>query len=66
MQAETPPNIDCSVCGKHCTSSGGLARHIKAIHRSLNLPEDSTKYVRTRHPYLSGKFFIFIVDYNSG
>ena len=42
-----PMSYNCSLCNRHFTSSGGLARHKKAIHpTSSSPPEESTKYVR--------------------
>src|SRR5882672_12125 len=51
-----PMSYDCSLCNRHFTSSGGLARHKKANHpMSSSPPEESTKYVRVRHNYLTGQ-----------
>src|SRR6266540_6524301 len=54
--SQIPTSYGCSLCDRDFTSSGGLARHTKAIHPTLSnsLPEDSTKYVCIRHSYLTG------------
>src|SRR5271154_6629094 len=55
---QNPTSYDCSLCNRQFASSGSLARHMKASHPTpaCSLPEDSAKYVRVQHSYLTGKF----------
>jgi hypothetical protein len=50
-------SYDCLVCGKKCTSSGGLLRHRNSKHQANLLPEEINHYTRIHHPHLTGMFF---------